>query len=63
MEKVRIAVRKFGPFEYAIGHSLGSMSILNAIKNGLQIRKLVIIGSGDSVNDILKDLLFLSLIL
>jgi len=47
--------RKFGPFEYAIGHSLGSMSILNAIKNGLQVQKLVIIGSGDSVNDILKD--------
>jgi pimeloyl-ACP methyl ester carboxylesterase len=47
--------RKFGPFEYAIGHSLGCMSILNAVKDGLQVRKLVIIGSGDSVNDILKD--------
>lgn len=44
-----------GPFEYAIGHSLGSMSILNAIKEGLQIKKAVIIGSGDSVNDILLD--------
>ena len=26
---------KFGPFEYAIGHSLGGMSILNSIKRGL----------------------------
>ncbi|NHN27890.1 alpha/beta fold hydrolase [Flavobacterium jejuense] len=47
--------RKFGPFEYAIGHSLGSMSILNAIKDGLKVQKAIIIGSGDSVNDILKD--------
>jgi len=31
------------------------MSILNAIKQGLQIKKAVIIGSGDSVNDILLD--------
>ncbi|MVO07898.1 alpha/beta fold hydrolase [Flavobacterium sp. TP390] len=45
----------YGPFEYAIGHSLGSMSILNAIKEGLPIKKAVIIGSGDSVNDILLD--------
>lgn len=47
--------RCYGPFEYAIGHSLGSMSILNAIKDGLQVKKAVIIGSGDSVNDIVLD--------
>ena len=47
--------RKFGPFEFAVGHSLGGMSILNAIKNGLKIKKAVIIGSGDSVNDIVND--------
>ena len=46
---------KFGPFEFAIGHSLGSMYILNAIKNGLEVKKAVIIGSGDSVNDIVND--------
>lgn len=45
----------YGPFEYAIGHSLGSMSILNAIKDGLQVKKAVLIGSGDSVNDIVHD--------
>ncbi|NJM80288.1 MAG: alpha/beta hydrolase [Flavobacterium sp.] len=47
--------QNYGPFEYAIGHSLGGMSILNAIKDGLQIKKAVIIGSGDSVNDIVHD--------
>ncbi|MBF03824.1 MAG: alpha/beta hydrolase [Flavobacterium sp.] len=55
IESILELEKKYGPFDYAVGHSLGSMSILNAIKEGLQIKKAVIIGSGDSVNDILKD--------
>lgn len=47
--------KQFGPFEFAIGHSLGGMSILNAIKQGLKIKKAVIIGSGDIIQDILDD--------
>lgn len=47
--------KQFGSFEFIIGHSLGGMSTLNAIKQGLQVKKAVIIGSGDSVNDILSD--------
>ncbi|WP_264524136.1 alpha/beta hydrolase [Flavobacterium sp. N502536] len=47
--------KQFGPFEFAIGHSLGGMSVLNAIKDGLQVKKAVIIGSGDIVQDILDD--------
>ncbi len=47
--------KKFGSFEYIVGHSLGGMSTLNAIKQGLKVKKAVIIGSGDSVNDILHD--------
>jgi pimeloyl-ACP methyl ester carboxylesterase len=47
--------KQFGPFEFAIGHSLGGMSILNAIKEGLQIKRAVIIGSGDIIQDILDD--------
>jgi pimeloyl-ACP methyl ester carboxylesterase len=47
--------KQFGPFEFAIGHSLGGMSILNAIKQGLSIKKGVIIGSGDVIQDILDD--------
>jgi hypothetical protein len=27
--------KQFGPFDAAIGHSLGGMSVLNAIKKGL----------------------------
>jgi pimeloyl-ACP methyl ester carboxylesterase len=45
----------FGPFEFAIGHSLGGMSVLNAIKQKLNIKKAVIIGSGDIIQDIIED--------
>ena len=47
--------KQFGPIEFAIGHSLGGMSILNAIKQGLKVKKTVIIGSGDLIQDILND--------
>lgn len=47
--------KKFGPFEFAVGHSLGGMSILNSIKRGLKVKKAVIIGSGDIVEDIMDD--------
>ncbi|OXB10569.1 alpha/beta hydrolase [Flavobacterium plurextorum] len=47
--------KQYGPFEYAIGHSLGGMSVLNAIKDGLQVKKAIVIGSGDIVQDILDD--------
>jgi pimeloyl-ACP methyl ester carboxylesterase len=45
--------KKYGPFEYAIGHSLGGMSLLNSVKQGLKIKKLITIGSGDIIEDIL----------
>ncbi|WP_310560604.1 alpha/beta hydrolase [Flavobacterium sp.] len=47
--------RQFGPFEAAVGHSLGGMSLLKATKMGLAINQLAIIGSGDVVQDILDD--------
>lgn len=50
--------KEFGPFEFAIGHSLGGMSVLNAIKDGLKVNKAVIIGSGDIVQDILDEFIF-----
>ncbi|HEU4790936.1 MAG TPA: alpha/beta hydrolase [Flavobacterium sp.] len=47
--------KQFGPFEIAIGHSLGGMTVMNAIKEGFQVKKAVIIGSGDIVQDITED--------
>ncbi|WP_026976952.1 alpha/beta hydrolase [Flavobacterium tegetincola] len=47
--------KKFGPFEAAVGHSLGGMALFNAVKDGFQIKKLITIGSGDVVQDIITD--------
>lgn len=47
--------KQMGPFEYAIGHSLGGMAILNAITKDLHVKKTVIIGSGDIIQDIIDD--------
>ncbi|MEO7977486.1 alpha/beta hydrolase [Flavobacterium sp.] len=58
IESVLEIEKRYGPFEFAIGHSLGGMSVLNAIKNGLNVKKAVIIGSGDIVQDILNEFIF-----
>ncbi len=47
--------KQFGPFEIAIGHSLGGMAVLNAAKSGLVVQKIAVIGSGDVVQDILDN--------
>lgn len=47
--------KQYGSFEYAIGHSLGGMSVLNAIKQNLNIKKAVTIGAGDIIQDIIDD--------
>ncbi|MFD2907433.1 alpha/beta hydrolase [Flavobacterium ardleyense] len=47
--------RIYGPFEFIVGHSLGGMSVLNAIKQNLQVKKAVIIGSGDIIQDVIDD--------
>jgi len=47
--------KEFGPFEIAIGHSLGGMTVLNAIKQKLNIQKAIVIGSGDVISDIIKE--------
>jgi len=46
--------RIYGKFEVAIGHSLGGMSVINAIKRGFKPEKAVIIGSADVVFDIFE---------
>ena len=47
--------KQYGSFEYAIGHSLGGMSVLNAIKENLNVKKAVTIGAGDIIQDIIDD--------
>lgn len=47
--------KKYGPFDYAIGHSLGGMAIMNALQKGFKTEKIITIGSGDKISDIVKD--------
>lgn len=47
--------KEYGEFDVVIGHSLGGMSTINAIRRGLKAEKAVIIGSGDVVEDIIDD--------
>lgn len=47
--------KTFGGFDYIVGHSLGGMSVINSIKDGLLVKKGIIIGSGDIIQDIIND--------
>jgi len=47
--------KQYGPFEFAIGHSLGGMSLLNAIRDGMCVKKLVTIGAADIISDIIAN--------
>lgn len=47
--------KRYGPFEHAIGHSLGAMAVLNSVKQGLNVQKAAILGSGDVIEDIMND--------
>jgi len=44
--------KEFGPFDHAIGHSLGGMALLNTVKDGMQFKNIVIVGSGNSITGI-----------
>ena len=55
IESILQIEKDFGPFEGAVGHSLGGMSLMNAMKQSLKISRLVIIGSGDTVKDIIDN--------
>ncbi len=54
----KLLEEKLGPFEIAVGHSLGGMTILNSVKKGLKIKKAIVIGSGDMITDIMKEFLY-----
>lgn len=45
----------YGPFDAVIGHSLGGMASLRAVKEGMDPRRLIIIGTGNSVTHITQE--------
>ncbi len=55
LETIYYLEKQHGPFEAAVGHSLGGMSLLKTTKHGLQIKKLVIIGTANSITAVTKN--------
>lgn len=55
IEAIEVIEKKYGPFEAVIGHSLGGMASLKAVSDGLPVKKLVIIGTANSVTRITKE--------
>ncbi|MFO8146535.1 MAG: alpha/beta fold hydrolase [Bacteroidota bacterium] len=55
IESIHEIAKDYGPFDSAIGHSLGGMSLLRAVKEGLLLKTLVIIGTANSVTHITKE--------
>jgi esterase/lipase len=43
---------KYGPFDHAIAHSMGSMALLRALSDGITMKSAAIIGSGDKVRNV-----------
>jgi pimeloyl-ACP methyl ester carboxylesterase len=55
LETISSIYNDFGPFEAAVGHSFGSMGILNASAKEEIFKCIVTVGSGDKVSDILTN--------
>ncbi|GAA4271654.1 alpha/beta hydrolase [Aquimarina gracilis] len=55
LETIYYLEKHYGPFEAAIGHSLGGMSLLRTTKFGLNIKKLVIIGTANSITAVTQN--------
>ena len=45
--------KEFGPFEAAVGHSFGAMAIMNTQAETAIFKRLITVGSGDTMEDIL----------
>ncbi|MCM4158018.1 alpha/beta hydrolase [Gramella sp. AN32] len=55
IESLHFLNEKFGPFDAIIGHSLGGISTLRAVQEGVKTKKLVIIGTANSISKITRD--------
>jgi len=54
IEAIRAVEKKYGPFQAAVGHSFGGMSLINAVSSGFKIDKLVTIGADNSIPEIFR---------
>ncbi len=57
IEAIYAIDEKYGPFEAAVGHSLGGIALLKCLSERLKLNSLVIIGSGDIIEEIVEGFL------
>ncbi|OIO08720.1 MAG: alpha/beta hydrolase [Flavobacteriales bacterium CG_4_8_14_3_um_filter_35_10] len=56
IESIKVLQEKYGPFEAAIGHSFGGMTLLKCSQEFLKINKLVVMGTDNDIKEIISDL-------
>ena len=52
IEAIKAIEKKYGPFDAAVGHSFGGMSLINAVAGGFKVNKLVTLGADNSIPEI-----------
>ena len=53
LETITEIDKQFGPFEAAIGHSFGGMSLYSSVADGFSIKSLVTVGAADKISDVI----------
>ncbi|CAL2080826.1 Alpha/beta hydrolase family protein [Tenacibaculum sp. 190524A02b] len=53
LETIKEVTNLYGPFEVAIGHSFGGMCLYNAVAEDLSVKKLITIGAGDKISEVI----------
>lgn len=57
IDTIKYCETHYGPFDAAIGHSLGGIAVINAFKEGLAVKRLVTISSPATVIGVVDDFL------
>lgn len=55
VDSIEETCHRFGPFEIAIGHSLGGMALFNVLSRNIWFEKLVTIGSPANIQGVVND--------
>lgn len=55
VQSIEVMGERFGPFKYAIGHSLGGMAIFNGLERNLKAEKVITIGTPDNIPNVVAE--------
>lgn len=55
IDSIHFLNKEYGPFHAVIGHSLGGMASLRAVKEGLKTNRMVLIGTANGITHIIRE--------